>query len=187
MIQVGERIPDFEADALIDGEIKKIRLSNYKGKRVVLMSYPADFTFICPTELGAAADIYDDAKKLNAEIIGISTDSAWSHYAWWQSSPTVKKVKFPLAADVKKDICRSFGILDEVSGMAFRSLMFIDEEGVLQVKMIYNMSYGRNSQEIIRILQAMDFMKKNPGNVCPVDWLPGKQALKPGKDLIGKI
>lgn len=186
--KLGEKAPDFEAEALVNGDITKVRLSKFKGKKVVLLFYPADFTFVCPTELAAAAEVREKlGKKLGAEFIGISTDTVWSHHAWWQVSPSIKKVKFPLVADVKKEIARAYGVLNEKEGVAFRGAFFIDEQGVLQCAMLYNLGFGRNSEEIVRILQAMDFMKKNPGNVCPMDWAPGKPALRPGKELVGKI
>jgi peroxiredoxin (alkyl hydroperoxide reductase subunit C) len=186
--RLGEKAPDFETDAYVSGDIRKIKLSDYRGKRVVLLFYPADFTFVCPTELAAAADIYDKLRKeLNAEIIGISTDTAYSHLAWAQSSPSIRKVTFPLAADVKKEISKAYGVLNEQIGLAFRGAFFIDEDGVLQCSMAYNLGFGRNTQEIVRILQAMEFMKKNPGNVCPMDWVPGMPGLKTTKDLVGKI
>ena len=152
------------------------------------MFYPADFTFVCPTELAAAADIHEKVKsELNAEFIAISTDTVYSHYAWAQSSPSIQKVKYPMAADVKKEISRAYGVLDESNGLAFRGAFFIDEEGVLQCSMAYNLGFGRNTQEIIRVLQSMEFMKNNPGDVCPMDWVPGKPGLKTNKELVGKI
>jgi peroxiredoxin (alkyl hydroperoxide reductase subunit C) len=186
--RIGQKAPDFEADAVIGGEITKIKLSQFSGKRVVLMFYPADFTFVCPTELAAAADVYAKVKsELNTEFIAVSTDTVWSHYAWWEASPSIKKVRFPIAADATKSISRSYGVLDESNGLAFRGAFFIDELGILQCAQLYNLGFGRNTQEIVRILQAMQFMKQNPGQVCPMDWVPGKQGLKPGKELVGKI
>ncbi|MFC1554401.1 redoxin domain-containing protein [candidate division KSB1 bacterium] len=187
MIKINEQIPDFEFEAFVDNDIKKLRFSDYKGKWLVLLFYPADFTFICPTELSEAADFYDSFRGLNAEVISVSTDTAFVHKAWHDSSDSIRKIKYPMAADPTAQICRTFGTLIEEEGLSLRATFIINPEGELKAAEIHDNSIGRSTEEILRKLEAAKFVSEHDGEVCPVSWKPGKGTLKPGVDLIGKI
>ncbi len=187
MVDINETVPDFEVEAYYENEIKKLKLSDYKGKWVVMLFYPADFTFICPTELEEAADNYDKFKELDAEVLSVSTDTAFVHKAWHDNSEAIKKIKFPMIADPSGKICREFGTYIENEGLSLRATFIIDPDGVLKAMDIHDNSIGRSAKEIIRKLQAAKFVRENKGLVCPASWEPGKDTLKPGLDLVGRI
>jgi peroxiredoxin (alkyl hydroperoxide reductase subunit C) len=187
MIQVGHKINDFECDAYHDGEIKKIRLSFYEGKWLVLLFYPADFTFVCPTELEDAADHYEEFKKAGAEILSVSTDTVYVHKAWHDQSPAIKKIQYPMVADPAAKLCRYFGTYIEENGISLRATYIVDPDGVLRAYEVHDNSIGRSADEILRKLQAAIFVRGHEGEVCPANWRPGKKTLRPGMDLIGKI
>ncbi len=188
MIKINEKAPDFTEDAYVKGdEIKKISLSDYKGKWVVLFFYPADFTFVCPTELGDLAANYAKFKALGAEIISVSTDTAFVHKAWHDNSETIKNIEFPMLADPARRVCNAYGTLIDQEGLSLRATFIIDPDGVLKAFEFHDNNIGRNTDEIIRKIQAADFVRKNKGNVCPMNWKPGAKTLKPGINLVGKI
>jgi len=187
MVKIGQKVPDFTLEAYHQDKIKKIKLSNYKGKWVVLIFYPADFTFICPTELSDAAEYYNEFKKLGAEILSISTDKVFSHKAWHDTSPTIKKIRYPMLADPTGKVCREFGTYIEEEGLSLRGTFIIDPDGVLKASEIHENSVGRNIKEILRKVQAAKFVRQHKGLVCPASWEPGKKTLKPGLKLVGKI
>jgi len=186
-IEIGKLAPTFKASSFVNGEIKEISLSDYKGKWVVLFFYPADFTFICPTELSALADKYEEFQNLGAEVLGISTDTVFTHKAWHDASESIRKIKFPMVADTSHEISWKYGTLIENEGLSLRGTFIIDPEGILQISEINNNSIGRSIEEIIRKLQAAKFVEENGGEVCPVNWKPGSKTLKPGLDLVGKL
>src|SRR3989344_2039419 len=132
MVKIGEKIPEMEFEVYHNDEIKKVRFSDYKGKWMVLLFYPADFTFICPTELEEAAENYENFKKLNAEIISVSTDTVFVHKAWHDNSAAIKKVKYPMAADPTGKLCREFGTYIEEEGLSLRGSFIIDPDGILK-------------------------------------------------------
>lgn len=187
MPQINEQAPEFNENALINGEIKKISLEDYKGKWVILFFYPADFTFICPTELGELADRYEEFKSLGAEIISVSADTAFVHKAWHDSSPLVKKVNYPMLADPTHKVCIDYGTYIEEEGISLRATFLIDPEGIIKAFEFHNNDIGRSSDELVRKLQAAKFIAENKGNVCPMSWKPGQKAIKPSTELIGKI
>ncbi len=187
MLGVGDKIADFELEAYHEGEIKKIKLSDYEGKWAVLLFYPADFTFVCPTELEEAAEHHGEFSKLGAEILSVSTDTAFSHKAWHDNSPAIKKIKYPMIADPTGKMCREFGTYMENEGLSMRATFIIDPEGVIKSIEMHDNSIGRNIKETLRKLQAAKFVSENKGLVCPASWSPGKDTLKPGTDLVGKI
>lgn len=194
MIKIGEKISDFALDAFhapaVAGQaekIKKIKLSDYKGKWLILFFYPADFTFVCPTELEELAENYNELKKLGAEVLSVSTDTAFVHKAWHDNSPAIRKVKFPMVADPTGKLCREFGVYIEEEGLALRGTFIINPEGVLKACEIHDNSIGRSADELLRKLQAAKFVNEHKGNVCPASWRPGKKTLKPGLKLVGKI
>ncbi|MDP1706428.1 MAG: redoxin domain-containing protein [bacterium] len=187
MIKINEIVPDFEADAYQNDDIKKIKLSDYRGKWVVFVFYPADFTFVCPTELEDAAAIYSEFQKINTEIISVSTDTAFAHKAWHDNSPAIAKVKYPMLGDPTGNVSRLFGVYIDNEGLALRGTFIIDPDGVLKTVEINSNNIGRNISETLRKLQAAQFVREHKDNVCPANWHPGETVLKPGPDLVGKI
>jgi len=192
MIRINQDISELEIsnisfDAYQNEEIKKVRLSDYKGKWVVLIFYPADFTFICPTELEEAANYYEEFKKLGAEILSVSTDTVFVHKAWHDVSPAIKKIRFPMVADPAGKLCRAFGTYIEEEGISLRGSFIIDPDLRLKAYEIHDNSIGRSAEELLRKLQAAIFVREHKGEVCPASWKPGKETLRPGLDLVGKI
>ncbi len=185
--KINKAAPDFEAAAFHNNEIHQVKLSSYRGKWVVLLFYPADFTFICPTELGDMADHYNELQQLGVEVLSISTDTAFVHKAWHDTSETIKKIAFPMVADPTTQISRAYGTLIEEEGLSLRGTFIIDPEGVLKAYELHDNSIGRSSHELIRKIKAAQFVRANGDEVCPVNWQPGQQTLKPGLDLVGKI
>lgn len=187
MVKIGEAVPNFEAQVYHHNEIKRIKLSDYKGKWVAVVFYPADFTFVCPTELEEAAGLYEDFKKEGAELLSVSTDTVFVHKAWHDVSPAIAKVQFPMVADPTGNLSRTFGTYIEAEGLALRGSFVIDPDGVLQAYEIHNLPVGRSMQELLRKIKASKFVREHGGEVCPANWHPGKKTLKPGLDLVGKI
>ena len=187
MIRINEQVPDFETKAFHENKIKKIKLSDYKGKWVVVFFYPADFTFVCPTELEELANNYEKLKSMNVEILSVSTDTEFVHKAWHDNSPAIKKVKYPMLADPTGKICKLFGTYIREEGLALRGTFIIDTDGVLKAYEMHDNSIGRSAEELIRKIQAAQFVKAHGGEVCPANWKPGSKTLKPSLDLVGKI
>ncbi len=187
MIRVNEHIPDFEAEAFHNDEIKKVRLLDFRGKWLVLAFYPADFTFVCPTELEELADLYEEFRKLGAEVASVSTDTAFVHKAWHDNSPAIKKIRYPMLADPSGKLCRAFGTYIDGEGLSLRATFIIDPDGVVKSIEIHDNSIGRSAREILRKLQAAKHVREHPDQVCPASWEPGKETLKPSFELIGKI
>ena len=187
MIRIGQEIPDFELKAFHDGQLKDIKLSQYRGQWVVLIFYPADFTFVCPTELEDAAALYEEFQQAGAEILSVSTDTEFVHAAWHESSPAIGKVRYPMIADPTGKLSRAFGVYIEEAGLALRGTFIVDPEGVLRTMEIHDLGIGRSARESLRKLRAADFVREHGGQVCPANWEPGSDTLKPGLDLVGKI
>jgi peroxiredoxin (alkyl hydroperoxide reductase subunit C) len=187
MITIGQIIPNLEFEYFQDEQFKKTKLDSFRGKWLVLLFYPADFTFVCPTELSEAQSKYDEFKNLGAEVISFSTDTVFVHKAWHDNSPVIKSITYPMGADPSGNICRAFGTYIESEGLSLRGTFIIDPDGVLKAMDIHDNSIGRNSDEIIRKLQASIYVRKNKGEVCPASWHPGAKTLKPGVKLVGKI
>lgn len=172
--------PDFTADAVYpDDEIKSLTLSKHKGHYVLLFFYPSDFTFVCPSEIIAFHRKIEEFRKRNCELIGISVDSAYSHYAWRQTELKrggIGRISYPLVADITKSIARSYGVL--INGaVALRGQFLIDAQGIVQHELVNNLSLGRNVFEALRILDALQFTEKH-GEVCPANWNPGDKTMK---------
>ena len=187
MVKIGEKAGDFRLEAFHNGKIKWIKLSQYKGKWVVLLFYPADFTFVCPTELEEAADNYKKFVKLGAEVLSVSTDTVFVHKAWHDESPAIKKIKFPMLADPTGKVCRQFGTYLYDEGLSLRGTFIIDPSRILKAYEVHDNSIGRSSAEILRKLQAAIFVGKHSDRVCQASWQPGDKTLKPGLNLVGKI
>jgi len=187
MTEINQEAPDFNAKAFHEGKVKNISLEDYRGKWIVLFFYPADFTFVCPTELGELADNYETFRQMNTEILSVSTDTEFVHKAWHDHSETIKKIKFPMVADPTGSICRDYGTYINEEGLSLRGSFIIDPDGILKAYEIHDNSIGRSAQELIRKIQAAQFVREHGGEVCPAGWKPGSQTLKPGLDLVGKI
>jgi len=187
MIKINDQVPDLEMEIYHNEDTKKIKLSDYKGKWLVMLFYPADFTFVCPTELTEAAEMYEKFKEQNAEIISVSTDTVFVHKAWHDNSEAIKKIQYPMAADPTGKVCQEFGTYIENEGLSLRGSFIINPDGKLICMDIHDNSIGRSAHEILRKLQAAKFVHENDGQVCPASWKPGGDTLKPGLDLVGKI
>jgi len=187
MITINQKAPDFTEEAFIDDKIEKISLSDYRGKWVVLFFYPADFTFICPTELRELAINYKQFRELGAEIISVSTDTAFVHKAWHDTSESIQNIAFPMLADPAKRVTKDYNTLIPEEGLSLRATFLISPEGIIKAYEFHNNDIGRSIHELIRKLQAAKFTSENKGQVCPMNWKPGDKTLKPGLDLIGKI
>jgi peroxiredoxin (alkyl hydroperoxide reductase subunit C) len=187
MRQIGQTIPDGTYPVFHHEQVRSIQLSDYRGQWLVLMFYPGDFTFICPTELQEMGELYPEFQKLGAEVLGISTDSVFVHKAWHDTSPAVKNIQFPMVADPTGRLSREFGTYLEDEGVSLRGSFLVDPEGVLKVGEIHDNSIGRNGRELLRKLQAAVHVREGKGEVCPANWKPGDKTLKPGLDLVGKI
>ena len=186
-ININAPAPKFSAEALHEGQVKKINLDDYKGKWTVLVFYPADFTFICPTELGDLADKYEEFQQLGVEILSVSTDTAFVHKAWQDNSATIAKIKYPMVADPAAKICKAYGTYIPEEGLSLRGTFIIDPDGILKAFELHDNSIGRSSEELLRKVKAAQFVREHGGEVCPANWQPGKETLKPGLDLVGKI
>jgi peroxiredoxin (alkyl hydroperoxide reductase subunit C) len=175
--KVGQPAPSFDMPSTRNVEKldEPVRLEDYKGKWVVLLFYPLDFTFVCPTELTTFSDKYEDFEGIGAEVIGVSTDSVFSHRAWLQTSREkggVEGLKYPLASDITKQVSRDYGVLIEDRGVALRGLFVIDPEGVLRYAVIHDLNVGRSAEETLRVIQALQ-----TGGLCQAEWRPGQQTI----------
>ncbi|MEL6321186.1 MAG: peroxiredoxin [Cyanobacteria bacterium J06626_14] len=181
-LRVGQAAPDFTATAVYDQEFKTVKLSDYRGKYVVLFFYPLDFTFVCPTEVTAFSDRYEEFSTIGTEVLGVSVDSEFSHLAWIQTDRKlggVGDLNYPLVADIKKEISTAYNVLDPESGIALRGLFIIDKEGFIQHITVNNLSFGRSIDEALRTLQAVQYVQSHPDEVCPVGWQPGDKTMTP--------
>ncbi|PCI24917.1 peroxiredoxin [Candidatus Peregrinibacteria bacterium] len=185
--RVGSPAPMFHGTVFHNGEMRPLKLSELAGKWVVLFFYPADFTFVCPTELGGLADKYAELQKMGVEVVTCSTDTEWSHKVWADVSPVIKKIAYPMMADPTGEVSSAYGVYDADSGLADRGRFIIDPDGILKSMEITAEPLGRNVDEIIRQISALDFIRNNPGQACPMSWKIGDKTLTPGIDLAGKI
>jgi alkyl hydroperoxide reductase subunit AhpC len=180
-VHVTKPAPDFTAEAVLNGEFKQIKLSDYRGKYVVLFFYPLDFTFVCPTELIAFNDELAEFSKRGAEVIGVSVDSKYSHLAWTQTPRKVGglgNIGYPIVSDLNKSISRAYGVLLEEAGVALRGLFLIDKTGIVRHALINDLPLGRSVTEAVRVLDALQHFEQ-VGEVCPANWTPGKDSMKP--------
>lgn len=194
-IRIGETVPDYEFEAYQKDEVKTYKFSDFRGKWLVVMFYPADFTFVCPTELEDMAKLYPKFTELGAEVVSFSTDTVFVHKAWHDTSEAIKKIDFPMAADPTGKVASAFGVLIEGGdmalvadeGLALRGTFLIDPQGVLRTMEVHDNSVGRKAAETLRKLQAAQYVESHPGNVCPASWEEGDDGMTPGMDLVGKI
>lgn len=184
---INTKVPDFKVQAFHNGDFKTVSQNDLKGKWAIFFFYPADFTFVCPTELGDMADKYADFQKIGVEVYGVSTDTHFTHKAWHDASETIKKIKYPMLADPTFQLTRPFGVHIEEEGLAYRGTFLVNPEGKIVLAEVQDNGIGRNADELFRKTQAAQYIAANPGEVCPAKWTPGKSTLKPGLDLVGKI
>nr|ALL97223.1 2-Cys peroxiredoxin [Pyropia endiviifolia] len=180
-LRVGQLAPDFSATAVYDQEFKKLKLSDFKNKYIILFFYPLDFTFVCPTEITAFSDKYDAFSELNTEVLGVSVDSEYSHLAWLQTdreSGGLGDLAYPLVSDLKKEISVAYNVLNS-DGVALRGLFIIDPKGIIQYSTINNLEFGRSVEETLRVLQAIQYVQSHPDEVCPANWKPGDRTMNP--------
>lgn len=186
MSLIGKKINEFKATAYQNGEFINVTSDNLRGKWSVVVFYPADFTFVCPTELEDLAEHYEKFKAEGCEVYSVSTDTHFVHKAWHDTSDRIKKIQFPMVADPTGKISREFEVLVEEEGLALRGSFVLNPEGVVVAYEVHDMGIGREASELLRKLQAAKFVAEH-GEVCPAKWQPGKETLKPSIDLVGKL
>lgn len=187
MSLINTTIKPFKATAYQNGKFFEVTDQSVRGKWSAFVFYPADFTFVCPTELEDLADRYPEFQKLGVEIYGVSTDTHFAHKAWQDVSPAIKKVKYPLIGDPTATLSRNFGVLIEEEGLALRGTFLVNPEGVIKVLEVHDNGIGRDAAELLRKAKAAQYVASHPGEVCPAKWQEGDKTLKPGLDLVGKI
>jgi peroxiredoxin len=184
---VNSPVKPFRATAYHNGKFVQVTDQDLRGRWSVVFFYPADFTFVCPTELGDLADRYAVFQDLGVEIYSVSTDTHFAHKAWHDASETVSKIRFPMVGDPTGTIARNFGVMIEEEGIALRGSFVVDPEGVIKLCEIHDLGIGRDAKELLRKVQAAQYVASHEGEVCPAKWQPGEQTLAPSLDLVGKI
>ncbi|MDE0853109.1 MAG: alkyl hydroperoxide reductase subunit C [Nevskia sp.] len=187
MSLINTSIKPFKATAYHNGKFVEVSDATLKGKWSVVVFYPADFTFVCPTELEDLADNYAEFKKLGVEIYGVSTDTHFAHKAWHDTSDAIKKVQYPLVGDPTATLSRNFEVLIEEEGLALRGTFVINPEGQIKLYEIHDNGIGRDAKELLRKVKAAQYVASHPGEVCPAKWQEGEKTLKPSLELVGKI
>ncbi len=187
MSQIGKEIVDFKVQSYQNNEFKTVEKSDVLGKWSVFFFYPADFTFVCPTELEDLANKYDEFKAADCEVYSVSCDTHFVHKAWHDASETIKKIKYPMLADPTAHLARSFDVMIEDAGISERGTFIVNPEGKIVAYEVVSGNIGRNADELFRRLQALQFVAEHGDQVCPAKWKPGKETLKPSLDLVGAI
>ena len=187
MSLINTEIKPFKATAYHNGKFVPVTEASLKGKWSVVVFYPADFTFVCPTELGDLADNYAEFRKLGVEVYGVSTDTHFAHKAWHDTSDTIAKVTYPLVGDPTATLARNFGVLIEEEGLALRGTFVINPAGVIKVMEVHDNGIGRDAGELLRKVKAAQYVASHDGEVCPAKWKEGEKTLTPSLDLVGKI
>ena len=186
-MQINSSIPDFKVQAYHNGQFKAVSQADLKGKWSIFFFYPADFTFVCPTELEDLAEQYPKLKELGVEVYSVSTDTHFTHKAWHDTSPSIKKIQFPMLADPTGALSQAFGVYIEDEGLAYRGTFVINPEGKLKISEVHDNGIGRNAEELVRKVQAAQYVATHAGEVCPAKWKPGAKTLIPGAELVGKL
>ena len=184
---INTKVTDFSVQAYVNESFKTVTQNDIKGKWSIFFFYPADFTFVCPTELGDMADNYDKLRSMGVEVYSVSADTHFTHKAWHDASDTIKKIKFPMLADPTGHLSRAFGVHIESEGLANRGTFVVNPEGLIKIIEVNDNGIGRNAEELVRKVQAAQFVASHKGEVCPAKWKPGQETLKPGLNLVGKI
>lgn len=184
---INKKLPEFSVQAFHQGEFKSVSSADVLGKWAVFFFYPADFTFVCPTELGDLADHYEELQSMGVEVYSVSTDTHFVHKAWHDASDTIRKISFPMLGDPTGTITRGFGVMIESEGLALRGTFVLNPEGEVKVAEIHDLGIGRAAADLVRKVKAAQYVANNDGEVCPAKWQPGEETLKPSLDLVGKI
>ncbi|ASS98734.1 MULTISPECIES: alkyl hydroperoxide reductase subunit C [Geobacillus] len=187
MSLVGKKVQPFRAQAYHNGEFIEVTEQDFMGKWSIVCFYPADFTFVCPTELEDLQDHYAAFKELGVEVYSVSTDTHFTHKAWHDTSPAIGKIEYVMIGDPSHQLSRMFDVLDEEQGLAQRGTFIIDPDGVIQAVEINADGIGRNASTLIDKIKAAQYVRNHPGEVCPAKWKEGAETLKPSLDLVGKI
>ncbi|MEJ1096898.1 MULTISPECIES: alkyl hydroperoxide reductase subunit C [unclassified Pseudoxanthomonas] len=187
MSLINTQVKPFKATAYHNGEFIEVTDASFKGKWSVVVFYPADFTFVCPTELEDLADNYAEFQRLGVEVYGVSTDTHFAHKAWHDTSEAIKKVQYPLIGDPTGTLTRNFEVMIEEEGLALRGTFVINPEGQIKLYEIHDNGIGRDASELLRKVRAALYVASHPGEVCPAKWKEGAETLKPSLDLVGKI
>ncbi|EQB87629.1 peroxiredoxin (alkyl hydroperoxide reductase subunit C) [Clostridium punense] len=187
MSLIGTQVKEFKASAFQNGNFIDVTEENFKGHWSVVCFYPADFTFVCPTELEDLQDNYETLKSLGVEVYSVSTDTHFTHKAWHDSSETIKKIQYIMIGDPSHTLSRNFDVLIEEAGLADRGTFIIDPDGIIQAVEINAGGIGRDASTLVNKIKAAQYVRNNPGEVCPAKWKEGSATLKPHLDLVGKI
>lgn len=187
MSLINTTVKPFKANAYRDGKFITVSDADLRGKWSVVCFYPADFTFVCPTELEDLADRYPEFQKMGVEVYSVSTDTHFAHKAWHDTSEAIKKVKYVMVGDPTGTITRNFGVMIEEEGLALRGTFVIDPEGRIKLCEIHDNGIGRDASELLRKVKAAQYVASHPGEVCPAKWKEGQRTLKPSLDLVGRI
>ncbi|MCL4155307.1 UNVERIFIED_CONTAM: hypothetical protein GTU68_022536 [Idotea baltica] len=184
---INTQVKPFSATAYHNGKDVSVSEADLKGKWSIFFFYPADFTFVCPTELGDLADFYPQLTDMGVEVYSVSTDTHFTHKAWHDASDTIAKINFPMVGDPTGTISRNFDVMIEEEGLALRGTFVVDPDGIIKVCEVHDLGIGRNAKDLVRKVQAAQHVAANPNEVCPASWQPGEETLTPSLDLVGKI
>ncbi|NRA54628.1 MAG: peroxiredoxin [Gammaproteobacteria bacterium] len=184
---INTKLQPFNATAFHNGEFVELSEQNLADKWSIVFFYPADFTFVCPTELGDMADHYQELQSMGVEVYSVSTDTHFTHKAWHDTSDTINKIKYPMIGDPTGAITRSFGVMIEEEGLALRGTFVINPAGEIKIAEIHDLGIGRSAAELLRKVKAAQYVAEHDGEVCPAAWQPGAETLAPSLDLVGKI
>ena len=184
---INTKLQSFNATAYHNGDFVELTEKDVLGKWSIFFFYPADFTFVCPTELGDVADYYEQLQEMGVEVYSVSTDTHFTHKAWHDTSDTIGKIKFPMIGDPTGRITRNFGVMIEEEGLALRGTFVMNPEGEIKVIETHDLGIGRSAKELVRKVQAAQYIADHDGEVCPASWQPGEETLAPSLDLVGKI
>ena len=184
---INAQVPEFKVQAFQKGEFKTVSNEDIQGKWAIFFFYPADFTFVCPTELVDLAGKYEELKKMGVEVFSVSCDTHFVHKAWFDTSDSIKKINYTMLADPLAVLAKGFGVYKEDEGVAYRGTFLVDPEGKIKIAEIQDNSIGRNADELVRKVSAAQFVESHPGEVCPAKWKQGEETLKPSIDLVGKL
>lgn len=187
MSLIGKEISDFTVQAFVNGNFKAMSKQDIMGKWSVFFFYPADFTFVCPTELEDLANMYDEFQKINCEILGVSCDTHFVHKAWHDKSETIQKIQYPMLGDPAAVLAKDFEVYIEAEGIDERGTFIVNPEGKIQSYEVVAGNIGRNAAELLRRVQALQFVAEHGDEVCPAKWKPGEKTLKPSLELVGSI
>ena len=184
---INAQLPEFKVQAFQNGNFKTVSNEDIKGKWAVFFFYPADFTFVCPTELEDLQDKYEELKSMGVEVFSVSCDTHFVHKAWHDTSERIKKLQYTMLADPLAVLSRGFGVYKEDEGLSYRGTFLVNPEGQIKIAEVQDNSIGRNAEELVRKVAAAQFVASHEGEVCPAKWKQGKETLKPSIDLVGKL